>query len=116
MQALIDLVEVERIGIEGKPDPTDHVIVLFVIRIRDRFEKLLVPGAAADIFGRRGSCAGATRRIHGCGVNSPGVLEKQYVPPIVAKVVEITDSIANRESRSRRRTFRSSSNWGSSLS
>ena len=63
MELPVDLLEIKSIGIELAPYPCQHLLVLGVLRISDRFQKINVSPDAPAILGGTGTLAGEAERV-----------------------------------------------------
>jgi hypothetical protein len=78
-------------------DPRLHVLVLFVARVKEGFQELLVPRGSPDVFRRRAVFTTYAQWITILGDWSDHFFKIQNVPPAITEVVLIVDPIARRE-------------------
>jgi hypothetical protein len=80
-QAGIDFVQLELFRIEFAADPVEILIVLFMVGVADRRQKIRVAAGAAAILGRAGARAAETARIPDTGrLKLPGISCSQPSP------------------------------------
>src|ERR1035437_8117896 len=79
---------------EGTASPTDEMFVLFVCRIEDDLQELLVAGHAAHILRWATACATETNGDLHDIVHGDYLLQHDFMPPVVSEIVLVDHRVA----------------------
>src|SRR3989344_8767462 len=93
-QCFVDVVEIERLGIESIAEPFKHFLMVFVLRVFQRIEQVLVAPWPAAVLGRAGAAAFDAAWVMGAGFRREGLLDFQIVFPAVTEIVIVSNSVA----------------------
>jgi hypothetical protein len=90
--------EIESSGVEVTAAPFRVLVVLWVARVREGFEKMSVPVGPADILRRTRACASKDSGIPRAGARSTDRFEDQIVFPPIPKIV-LVDQLVSRHAK-----------------
>jgi len=98
-KTLVCFLAIKLTGVNVVPNPFEHVVVLFMIGVFKNLEKPIVSSDPAAVLGWTGSLAVYTKRILDAWFGIADCLNKHFVFPIVAEVVDICalTSFANKD-------------------
>ena len=93
-QELVDLICVERLGVEAAADPFRQFFVVWVLRISYGFSEVLVPGYSSHVFRGTGVSSGQANWVANAFVGRKCLFYLQDVLPVVTEIVGVCEGCA----------------------